>query len=60
MQHAGSFKTRGAFNNLLSRDVPEAGVTAASGGNHGIATALAASRLGHQGAHLRAGDLLAR
>ncbi len=47
-QHAGSFKTRGAFNNLLSRAVPEAGVTAASGGNHGIATALAANRLGHK------------
>ncbi|MCP8938678.1 threonine/serine dehydratase [Alsobacter sp. SYSU M60028] len=48
MQHAGSFKTRGAFNNLLSREVPAAGVTAASGGNHGVATALAASRLGHR------------
>jgi threonine dehydratase len=46
-QHAGSFKTRGAFNNLLSRAVPAAGVTAASGGNHGVAVALAARRLGH-------------
>ncbi|WP_460449820.1 threonine/serine dehydratase [Alsobacter sp. SYSU BS001988] len=45
-QHAGSFKTRGAFNNLLSRTAPAAGVAAASGGNHGIATALAAQRLG--------------
>ncbi|WP_406855548.1 serine/threonine dehydratase [Alsobacter sp. KACC 23698] len=45
-QHAGSFKTRGAFNNLLSRTAPAAGVAAASGGNHGIATALAAHRLG--------------
>jgi len=47
LQHAGSFKTRGAFNNLLSRAVPAAGVTAASGGNHGVAVALASRRLGH-------------
>ena len=46
-QHAGSFKTRGAFQNLLSREVPASGVTAASGGNHGVAVALAARRLGH-------------
>jgi threonine dehydratase len=45
-QHAGSFKSRGAFNNLLSRKIPAAGVTAASGGNHGIAVAQAARRLG--------------
>jgi threonine dehydratase len=45
-QHAGSFKTRGAFNTLLSHDVPPAGVAAASGGNHGAAVAYAASRLG--------------
>jgi threonine dehydratase len=45
LQHAGSFKTRGAFANLLMRDVPEAGVAAASGGNHGAAVAYAASRL---------------
>lgn len=48
LQYAGSFKARGAFNNLLSREVSEAGVTAASGGNHGIAVALAARRLGHK------------
>jgi len=48
LQYAGSFKTRGAFNNLLSRDVAAAGVTAASGGNHGIAVALAARRLGYK------------
>ncbi len=48
LQHAGSFKTRGAFNTLLSRDVAAAGVTAASGGNHGIAVALAARRLGYK------------
>jgi threonine dehydratase len=46
MQHAGSFKTRGAFTNLLGRDVPPAGVAAASGGNHGAAVAYAAMRLG--------------
>ncbi len=46
LQHAGSFKTRGAFNNLLSRPVPEAGVAAASGGNHGAAVAYAASQRG--------------
>lgn len=42
LQHAGSFKTRGAFANLLSRPVPPAGVVAASGGNHGAAVAYAA------------------
>lgn len=46
LQHAGSFKTRGAFANLLLRDVPPAGVVAASGGNHGSAVAYAARRLG--------------
>lgn len=45
-QHAGSFKTRGAFANLLSRAIPAAGVVAASGGNHGAAVAYAAMRLG--------------
>lgn len=48
MQHAASFKTRGAFANLLLRDVPAAGVVAASGGNHGAAVAYAAMRLGIQ------------
>jgi threonine dehydratase len=46
LQHAGSFKTRGAFANLLMRAVPSAGVVAASGGNHGAAVAYAAMRLG--------------
>ena len=45
-QLSGSFKARGAFNNLLSRKVPAAGVVAASGGNHGAAVALAAVTLG--------------
>jgi threonine dehydratase len=46
LQHAGSFKTRGAFANLLLRNPPKAGVVAASGGNHGAAVAYAAMRLG--------------
>jgi threonine dehydratase len=45
LQHSGSFKARGAFVNLLMRDVPESGVVAASGGNHGAAVAYAAMRL---------------
>jgi threonine dehydratase len=45
-QHAGSFKARGAFTNLLTRPIPAAGVVAASGGNHGVAVACAADRLG--------------
>lgn len=48
LQHAGSFKARGAFSNLLSRSIPAAGVAAASGGNHGAAVAYAAMRLGHR------------
>jgi len=49
LQCAGSFKARGAFANLLLRDVPPAGVVAASGGNHGVAVAYAASRVGSGG-----------
>jgi threonine dehydratase len=45
LQHSGSFKARGAFANLLLREVPEVGVVAASGGNHGAAVAFAARRL---------------
>jgi len=45
LQHAGSFKARGAFANLLMRKTPPAGVVAASGGNHGVAVAYAAMRL---------------
>ncbi len=45
LQRAGSFKTRGAFANLLTRPVPPAGVVAASGGNHGAAVAYAAMQL---------------
>ncbi|MGH6926953.1 MAG: threonine/serine dehydratase [Dongiaceae bacterium] len=46
LQHAGSFKARGAFANLLTREVPKSGVVAASGGNHGAAVAYAAMKLG--------------
>lgn len=46
MQYSGSFKARGAFTNLLTRTVPKAGVVAASGGNHGVAVAYAAMKLG--------------
>ncbi|MBC9879317.1 threonine/serine dehydratase [Bradyrhizobium sp. INPA01-394B] len=46
LQHSGSFKVRGAFANLLLRQVPKAGIVAASGGNHGAAAAYAAQRLG--------------
>jgi threonine dehydratase len=46
LQHTGSFKPRGAFNRMLSTPLPEAGVIAASGGNHGAAVAYAARQLG--------------
>ena len=46
LRHSGSFKARGAFANLLTRLVPDAGVVAASGGNHGAAVAYAAMRRG--------------
>ena len=45
-QHTGSFKPRGALASLLSIPVPPAGVVAASGGNHGLAVAYAAHKLG--------------
>jgi threonine dehydratase len=45
LQHAGSFKARGAFTSLLTREIPPAGVVAASGGNHGAAVAFAAMKL---------------
>ncbi len=50
LQHAGSFKPRGAFNRILTAsaagELPQAGVIAASGGNHGAAVAYAARALG--------------
>ncbi len=48
LQHSGSFKARGAFNNLIGRDPSGPGVAAASGGNHGAAVAYAAHALGHR------------
>ncbi|NOD78640.1 threonine/serine dehydratase [Ruegeria sp. HKCCD4332] len=47
MQHTGSFKARGAFNTLLSMEMSQAGLVAASGGNHGAAAAYAAQALGY-------------
>jgi threonine dehydratase len=46
LQHTGSFKPRGALASLLSRPLPAAGVVAASGGNHGLAVAFAARKVG--------------
>jgi threonine dehydratase len=48
LQHTGSFKPRGAFNCILSSNIGESGVIAASGGNHGAAVAYAAHNLGHR------------
>jgi threonine dehydratase len=47
LQHAGSFKPRGAFNRVLSEPhVPDSGLIAASGGNHGAALAFVGRQLG--------------
>ena len=46
LQHSGSFKARGAFNNLLTAPTPPVGCATASGGNHGAAVAFAARELG--------------
>jgi threonine dehydratase len=46
LQHTGTFKPRGALNALLSRAIPDGGVVAASGGNHGLGVAWAAAHLG--------------
>jgi threonine dehydratase len=46
LQHAGSFKPRGAFNRVLSEpELPSAGLIAASGGNHGAALAYVGQQL---------------
>ena len=45
-QVGGSFKARGMLNRLLSNTIPGRGVIVASGGNAGIATAVAAKALG--------------
>lgn len=46
LQRTGSFKARGALNNLLQLEDPDRGVVAFSAGNHAIATAWAAQELG--------------
>ena len=47
LQYTGSFKVRGAFNRILSAQVPASGIIAASGGNHGVAVAYVARSLGY-------------
>jgi threonine dehydratase len=47
LQHTGSFKPRGAFNRILTAEMDDSGVLAASGGNFGLAAAYAARQLGH-------------
>ncbi|MDF1484641.1 threonine/serine dehydratase [Ramlibacter sp. H39-3-26] len=46
LQAGGSFKARGMLNRLLAQPIPASGVVVASGGNAGIATAVAARALG--------------
>jgi threonine dehydratase len=46
LQTGGSFKARGMFNRMRANAVPEAGVVIASGGNAGIAAAVAARSMG--------------
>lgn len=46
LQVTGSFKPRGVFNFLLGQPRSDAGVVAASGGNHGLAVAYAARQIG--------------
>lgn len=47
-QHTGSFKPRGAFSRMLSAELDDSGVLAASGGNFGLAVAYAARVLGQR------------
>jgi len=46
LQHAGSFKPRGAFSTVLSQESRPARLVAASGGNHGLAVAHVGATLG--------------
>ncbi|MFT4596880.1 MAG: threonine dehydratase [Paracrocinitomix sp.] len=46
LQHTGSFKPRGALHRALTSEVPSSGLIAASGGNHGLAVAWVAQKLG--------------
>jgi threonine dehydratase len=48
LQHTGSFKPRGAFSRMLSAELDDQGVLAASGGNFGLAVAYAARALGQR------------
>ncbi len=48
LQYSGTFKARGALHFLSTNHIAAAGVTAASGGNHGVAVAWAAAQLGHR------------
>lgn len=57
LQVTGSFKPRGAVNSLLQ--LPEGDLVACSGGNHGLAVAWAAARLGKR-AHIYVPETAAR
>jgi threonine dehydratase len=46
LQHAGSFKPRGAFATVLAAPAPPRRLVAASGGNHGLAVAHVGAALG--------------
>ncbi|MEO7058065.1 MAG: threonine/serine dehydratase [Caldimonas sp.] len=46
LQISGSFKARGMFNRMRANPLPAAGVVIASGGNAGIAVAVAAKAMG--------------
>jgi threonine dehydratase len=46
LQHAGSFKVRGAFTSVLTAPEPPRTLVAASGGNHGLAVAHVGQALG--------------
>jgi threonine dehydratase len=47
LQHSGTFKARGASHFMVRNPIGDAGVVAASGGNHGAAVAWAARERGH-------------
>lgn len=47
LQRSGSFKGRGATHFVATQEIADAGLVAASGGNHGAAVAWAAQRFGH-------------
>ena len=51
LQVTGAFKARGACHYVATQPIADAGVVAASGGNHGAAVAYAAREFGHE-AHI--------